>query len=81
MPFALVVERLWILLLPGWETGASVAGMSFVSTALARMVCFCILGSVGATNSMLVTLLMPVTTLLLSVTVLGESLDPKPKPK
>ena len=75
VPFALAVEHPWTFPLPGWETGAAVAGMSLLSTALASIVYFRILASAGAANSMLVTLLMPVTALLLGVTVLGERLD------
>ena len=77
VPFALAVEHPWTLPLPGWETGAAVAGMSLLSTALASIVYFRILSSAGAANSMLVTLLMPVTALLLGITVLGERLDPR----
>ena len=61
VPFALAVEHPWTLPLPGWENGAAVAGMSLLSTALASIVYFRILASAGAANSMLVTLLMPVT--------------------
>lgn len=77
VPFALAVEHPWTLPLPSWETGAAVAGMSLLSTALASIIYFRILASAGAANSMLVTLLMPVTALLLGVTVLGERLDPR----
>ncbi len=77
VPFALAVEHPWTLPLPGWETGAAVAGMSLLSTALASMVYFRILASAGAANSMLVTLLMPITAMLLGITVLGERLDPR----
>ena len=51
--------------------------MSLLSTALASIIYFRILASAGAANSMLVTLLMPVTALLLGATVLGERLDPR----
>lgn len=77
VPFALAMEHPWTLPLPGWETGAAVAGMSLLSAALASIIHFRILASAGAANSMLVTLLMPATALLLGVTVLGERLDPR----
>ena len=74
-PFALVIEHPWTGPLPSWETGAAIAGMSLLSTALASILYFRILASAGATNSLLVTLLMPVTAMILGVTVLGERLD------
>ena len=74
-PFALVLEHPWTGQVPSWETGAAVAGMSLLSTALASIWYFRILSSAGATNSMLVALLMTVTAILLGVTVLGEQLD------
>ncbi len=77
VPFALAMEHPWTLPLPGWETGAAVAGMSLLSAALASIIYFRILASAGAANSMLVTLLMPATALLLGVTVPGERLDPR----
>ena len=77
VPVALVVEHPWTLPLPGWETAAAIAGMSLLSTALASILYFRLLASAGATNSILVTFLMPVTAILLGVTVLGERLDPR----
>ena len=74
-PFALVIEHPWTGPLPSWETGAAVAGMSLLSTALASILYFRILSTAGATNSLLVSLLMPVTAMILGTAVLGERLD------
>ena len=49
--------------------------MALFSTALAYVVYFCILATAGATNLMLVTLLMPVIALLLGGFLLGENLE------
>lgn len=76
-PFALLIEHPWTGPLPGWETGAAIAGMSLLSTALASILYFRILSTAGATNSLLVTLLMPVTAMILGMAVLGERLDPR----
>ena len=76
VPVALVAERPWTLPVPSLEAWAAIAGLSLLSTALASILFFRLLASAGATNSMLVTLLMPVTAILLGVTVLGERLDP-----
>jgi drug/metabolite transporter (DMT)-like permease len=48
-----------------------------LSTALAYIVFFQILRRSGSTNAMLVTLLIPVTTILLGYLVLGEVISPR----
>ena len=49
-------------------------GLAALSTALAYIVFFQVLRRSGATNVMLVTLLLPVTAILLGAFVLGEHL-------
>ena len=49
-------------------------GLAALSTALAYIVFFTILARSGATNTLLVTLLIPVTAILLGHFVLGEPL-------
>jgi drug/metabolite transporter (DMT)-like permease len=51
------------------------AGLAALSTALAYIVFFQILRRSGSSNVMLVTLLIPVTALLLGYLVLGESIS------
>jgi len=70
-----VVERPWQLPMPGPTTWLAVIGLAALSTALAYIVFFQILRSSGATNVMLVTLLIPVTAILLGVLVLGETIS------
>jgi drug/metabolite transporter (DMT)-like permease len=52
-----------------------VLGLAALSTALAYIVFFQILRRSGATNVMLVTLLIPVTAILLGYLVLGERIS------
>ena len=52
-----------------------VAFMAIFSTALAYILYFRLLASAGATNAILVTLLIPVTAILLGTIVLGERLQ------
>ena len=52
-------------------------GLAALSTALAYIVFFQILRRSGATNVMLVTLLIPVTAILLGYRVLGEKISPR----
>jgi len=71
---ASVVERPWQLPMPGAATWLSLIGLATLATALAYIVFFHILTRSGATNVMLVTLLIPVTAILLGTFVLGEPL-------
>lgn len=71
------VDRPWTLPMPGLATWLSLIGLAALSTALAYIVFFRILARSGATNVMLVTLLIPVTAILLGWLVLGEPLGPR----
>ncbi|MBR0831652.1 DMT family transporter [Bradyrhizobium manausense] len=70
-----VVEQPWRLPMPGLATWLAVLGLAALSTALAYFVFFQILQRSGATNVMLVTLLIPVTAILLGWLVLGEPIS------
>jgi drug/metabolite transporter (DMT)-like permease len=72
-----LVERPWQLAMPGATTWLAVIGLAALSTALAYIVFFQILRRSGATNVMLVTLLIPVTAILLGYLVLGEKILPR----
>ena len=72
---AAVFERPWQLPMPGVTTWLAMIGLSALSTALAYIVFFQILRRSGSTNVMLVTLLIPVTAILLGYLVLGESIS------
>ncbi len=71
LPFVLVFDRPWTLPPPGWDVWAALAGLALLSTALGYVVFFRLL-SAGGVNASLVTLLVPVTALLLGTLVLGE---------
>ena len=64
---AAAVERPWQLPLPGVATWLAIVGSAALSTALAYIIFFRILRRAGSTNVMLVTLLIPVTAILLGV--------------
>ena len=70
-----IVERPWQLTLPGAVTWLAVIGLAALSTALAYIVFFQILRRSGATNVMLVTLLIPVTAILLGYLMLAEAIS------
>ena len=70
-----ILDRPWRLALPGPTTWLAVIGLAVLSTALAYIVFFQILRRSGATNVMLVTLLVPLTAILLGGVVLGETIS------
>jgi drug/metabolite transporter (DMT)-like permease len=70
-----IFERPWQLPMPGAVTWLAVIGLAALSTALAYIVFFQILRRSGATNVMLVTLLVPVTAILLGSLGLGEHIS------
>jgi drug/metabolite transporter (DMT)-like permease len=70
-----VVERPWTLPMPDMTTWLAVIGLAALSTALAYIVFFQILRRSGATNVMLVTLLVPITAILLGALVLDEAIS------
>lgn len=74
LPAALLLDRPWTLHV-GHETWAAVAGLVLLSTALGYVIYFRILAAAGATNLLLVTLLIPVSALALGAMALGERLE------
>ena len=70
-----VFERPWQLPMPDLTTWLALAGLAGLSTALAYIVFFQVLRRSGSSNVMLVTLLIPVTAILLGHFVLGESIS------
>jgi drug/metabolite transporter (DMT)-like permease len=59
----------------GPATWSCVAGLGILSTAFAYILYFNLIASAGATNTSLVTLVVPVGAILLGVLFLGEQLD------
>ena len=68
------VEQPWRLDMPSLSTVLALLGLAALGTSLAYIVFFRILSRAGGTNAMLVTLLIPVTAILLGHFVLGEAM-------
>lgn len=68
------VDQPWTLDWPGWDTVAALLALAVFGTALAYIVFFQILVRAGASNVMLVTLLIPVTAMLLGTVFLAEAI-------
>ncbi len=77
LPLVLVFDRPWALPAPGADAVAALLALGLLATALAYALYFAILHGAGATNTMLVTLLVPVTALLLGALALDEALAPR----
>jgi drug/metabolite transporter (DMT)-like permease len=74
LPLVLLFEPPWHGFAPAPQAWMALAGLAFFSTAIAYILYFKLLASAGATNSLLVTFLIPVTAILLGTFVLGEHL-------
>ncbi|WP_246022264.1 DMT family transporter [Pararhodobacter zhoushanensis] len=74
LPLVGLIDRPWTLPAPGLPVIAAVLALAILSTALAYVIFFRILASAGAVNAALVTLLVPVSAILLGTLVLGEAL-------
>jgi drug/metabolite transporter (DMT)-like permease len=77
LPVMLLIDQPWTLAPPNAATWGAVLGVGLLSTALAYWLYFRILATSGATNLLLVTFLIPVSAILLGVSVLGETLQPR----
>jgi len=77
VPIVLVIDAPWHLSPPNMTTLVALLGLALLSTALAYVIFFRILAAGGAINSSLVTLLIPVSAILLGSAVLGERLAAK----
>jgi drug/metabolite transporter (DMT)-like permease len=73
LPIALLVDQPWTLPAPPLETWAALFGLALISTALAYVIFYRLLSGAGAVNTALVTLLVPVTALMLGTLVLDEA--------
>ena len=71
------IDRPWTLAAPSREAVLSLVALAVLGTALAYIVFFKILIRAGASNVMLVTLLIPITALVLGNVFLGEPIQSK----
>lgn len=77
IPLAAFYDKPFTLPMPGVEIWLAILGLALISTALAYILYFRILSTAGATNLLLVTLLIPVSAVLLGTALLGEQLELK----
>jgi len=77
LPFAVVVDQPWTQPFPPLSAVAAIVALALLCTALGYVLYFRLIDSAGATNALLVTLLVPPTAILLGGLFLGESLAPQ----
>jgi drug/metabolite transporter (DMT)-like permease len=76
LPVALIGDQPWTRALPPIEAWAAIATLAVVCTAVGYVLYFRLIDRAGATNALLVTLLVPPTAILLGVLFLGEIIAP-----
>ncbi|MEL6748518.1 MAG: DMT family transporter, partial [Pseudomonadota bacterium] len=75
IPLVLLIDQPWTLPMPSAATVWSIIGLALASTAFAYILFFRILQTAGATNISLVTLLVPVSAIILGAVFLDEALS------
>lgn len=77
LPLALAIDQPWQLPVPSTLAVMALAGTAILGSALAAVSYFYVMRRAGATNAMLVTLLVPVTPILIGALAFGERLLPR----
>ncbi len=72
-PFALIIDRPWLLPTPGLDTVLAMLGLVLLSSVLAYILFFKLMKTAGVTNLILVAFLIPVSSIILGVLVLNEN--------
>jgi drug/metabolite transporter (DMT)-like permease len=73
----MIAEQPWTRALPPISAWAAIGALAIVCTALGYVLYFSLIDQTGATNAMLVTLLVPPVAILLGGLFLGEALEPQ----
>ena len=77
LPLVLLFEPPWRAAAPSPEAWMALVALALFCTSLAYILYFRLISSAGATNSLLVTFLIPITAILLGVLILHEHLAPR----
>ena len=77
LPFMLLVDQPWSQPMPPLAAWGSIVALALVCTAFGYVLYFRLIDSSGATNALLVTLLVPPVAILLGSLFLGEMLAPQ----
>ncbi|MGB0843720.1 MAG: DMT family transporter [Alphaproteobacteria bacterium] len=77
LPVVFWIDQPWTIDMPSWAAIGSILGLAVLASAYAYLLYFKILASSGSVNATLVTLLVPVSAILLGTFILGEQLATK----
>ncbi|WP_183740809.1 DMT family transporter [Rhizobium sp. BK196] len=75
LPLSLIIDRPWAIAMPSIDSIAAILAIAVLSTAFGYILYFRIMAAAGATNTSLVTLLVPPSAILLGFLFLGERLE------
>ena len=77
LPLALLVDRPWLDTLPSLKAIGAIAALAVVCSAFAYILYLRLMERAGATNALLVTLLVPPVAIFLGSIVLHEVIEPR----
>jgi drug/metabolite transporter (DMT)-like permease len=77
LPLVLIFEPPWLAAAPSPLAWLALVALALFCTSLAYILYFRLVASAGATNSLLVTFLIPITAILLGALILHERLEPR----
>ena len=77
LPMSLIVDKPWTHALPPLSAWGAIAALALLCTAFGYVLYFRLIETSGATNALLVTLLVPPVAILLGALFLGETLAPQ----
>ena len=77
LPIALAVDRPWLDSLPSLKAIGAIGALALVCSAFAYILYFRLIDRAGATNALLVTLLVPPVAIFLGSLVLHEVIEPR----
>jgi len=77
LPFAMSIDRPWMDALPSLKAIGAIAALAIVCSAFAYILYFRLIDRAGATNALLVTLLVPPVAIFFGSLVLNEVIEPR----
>ncbi len=77
LPLALLVDRPWLDAIPSLAAIGAILALAVVCSAFAYILYFRLIDRAGATNALLVTLLVPPVAIVLGALVLNEVIEPR----
>jgi drug/metabolite transporter (DMT)-like permease len=77
LPLSMIVDRPWTHSFPPLTAWGAIVALALLCTALGYVLYFRLIATSGATNALLVTLLVPPVAILLGSMFLGETLAPQ----